>query len=339
MKETTTVPSDSPTEPALTGAALQPNGPAPAVISPPTPGTDIAAWARDSRESIDRLVDRHKALLFRGFAVESVGGFQEFLAALGTDLLEYSERSTPRSTVDGKVYTSTEYESSAEIPMHNENSYSAKWPRRILFCCLLPAQKGGATPIADSRAVFDEIDEDVRKRFLHKQVMYVRNFGLGVDLSWQDAFQTQDRERVEAYCRSSDIDFEWFSNGKCLRTRQVRPAAISYDPTGERIWFNQAHLFHVSSLEATIRRSLTAVFPQESLPRNACYGDGTPIEDEALDEVRRAYLRLRTPIDWEQGDILLLDNVFFAHGRLPFSGDRRVVVAMDGDGRPGTSPL
>jgi hypothetical protein len=33
-------------------------------------------------------------------------------------------------------------------------------------------------------------------------------------------------------------------------------------------------------------------------------------------------------VDWVAGDVLLIDNVLVAHGRRPFEGSRRVLVAM-----------
>lgn len=327
--------------PAALGAAASLDGrpEGPVVVRPDAAPEQVAAWAEEARPEIDALIERHRAVLLRGFRVDTVDRFQAVMKALRADLLEYTERSTPRSQVEGRIYTSTEYPKAHEIPMHNENSYSARWPRRIAFCCLQPAEEGGATPIADSRTVFDEIPEDARRTLIDRQVMYSRNFGQGVDLSWEEAFQTENREQVEDYCRSSNIAFEWFDDGYGLHTHQVRPAAITHDPTGERLWFNQAHLFHVSSLEPGLRESLTSLFPAERLPRHAFYGDGTPIDEEVLHEVRQAYARVRIPVEWEKGDLLLLDNRFYAHGRMPFSGARTVVVSMDGDGRVDTSPL
>jgi alpha-ketoglutarate-dependent taurine dioxygenase len=94
------------------------------------------------------------------------------------------------------------------------------------------------------------------------------------------------------------------------------------------VWFNQAHLFHISNLEPVVRKELLTSFKQEDLPRNAYYGDGSPIEDFILDEMRSCYQQATTVFLWEEGDVLLLDNMLTAHGRTPFSGSRRVVVGM-----------
>jgi alpha-ketoglutarate-dependent taurine dioxygenase len=35
-------------------------------------------------------------------------------------------------------------------------------------------------------------------------------------------------------------------------------------------------------------------------------------------------------VDWNTGDLLVIDNVLVGHGRRPFTGSRRVLVAMTG---------
>jgi hypothetical protein len=156
--------------------------------------------------------------------------------------------------------------------------------------------------------------------------MYVRNYGDGLDLSWQNVFQTDDRAKVEAYCRTAEIEFEW-KNENELRTWQVCQAVAKHPHTGEMVWFNQAHLFHVSSLTSEIRDSLFASVDGEP-PRNAYYGDGSPIEDEALEEIRAAYARAAVIFPWQGRDVLVLDNMLAAHGRMPYRGPRQIVVGM-----------
>ncbi|MFK4980051.1 TauD/TfdA family dioxygenase, partial [Klebsiella pneumoniae] len=80
--------------------------------------------------------------------------------------------------------------------------------------------EGGATPISNSRAVHRRLDAAIRARFDQRRLMYVRNYGRGLDLPWEEVFQTSDRAAVEDFCRSQDIAWEWFDDGT-LRTRQV----------------------------------------------------------------------------------------------------------------------
>lgn len=299
----------------------------PVVLEPSERSLDLSAWVASNLPFIANHLSDHGGLLFRGFRIDSVQAFEKLLKTISPNLLEYRERSTPRTHIGNNIYTSTEYPANEQIALHNEFSYSLTWPMKICFFCMKSASAGGETPIADSRKVFNLIDPAVRERFLNKQVMYARNYGNGVDLSWQEAFQTNSKADVEAHCRKANLELEW-KDGDRLRTRQVRPAAQKHPITGESLWFNQAHLFHLSNLDQALRDAMLELLEETELPRNAYYGDGTIIETEALDEVRAAYRKAEVSFPWKEGDILLLDNMLVAHGRKPFAGERKVVVAM-----------
>jgi alpha-ketoglutarate-dependent taurine dioxygenase len=123
------------------------------------------------------------------------------------------------------------------------------------------------------------------------------------------------------------IEFEWRGNNR-LRTRQVRQAVATHPKTGETVWFNHAHMFHTSNLSPETLKSLSAEFKDDELPRNAFYGDGSPIESSVLEEIRDIYTRSAVVFQWRKGDVLILDNFLASHGREPFVGPRRILVAM-----------
>lgn len=298
----------------------------PLVMRPLVEGLDLVTWALGHREFLNTHLLQCGGILFRDFYISSSEVFEQFVVACSAQLLEYRERSSPRTQVSENIYTSTDYPANQSIFLHNENSYQHTWPLKIFFFCVTPTVQGGETPIADCRRVLAHIDVKIRERFLEKGWMLVRNFGNGLALSWQSVFQTEDKSAVEAYCRGAGIETEW--RGDQLRTRQVRPAIARHPRTGELTWFNHAAFFHVSTLEPTTREGLLAGLDEEELPTNTYYGDGSRIESSVLEEIREAYHRETTAFTWQKGDVLMLDNMLVAHGRRPYSGPRRILVAM-----------
>jgi alpha-ketoglutarate-dependent taurine dioxygenase len=305
---------------------LKGGGELPLLMLPSVDGVDIADWTSSNHELIRAQLLKHGGILFRNFGVSSPQVFERFVVACSAELLPYRERSSPRTRVVNNIYTSTDYPADQSIFLHNENSYQHVWPLKIFFFCAEPPEQGGETPIADCRRVFARIDPKVRQRFIERGWMLVRNFGGGLSLSWQSVFQTEDRLAVEAYCRQAGIETEW--RGERLRTRQVRPAVARHPATSEMVWFNHAAFFHVSTLDPPTREVLLAGLEEEDLPNNTYYGDGSPIDPGALEDIRDAYRREAVSFAWREGDILMLDNMLVAHGRNPYAGRRKILVAM-----------
>jgi alpha-ketoglutarate-dependent taurine dioxygenase len=316
-----------PAEHSMRVEYLQPGQTLPCRIQPLVEDGDAIAWAEANRHFIEAQLLRHGGILFRRLELGGVAEFEQFIRTVAGELLDYSYQSTPRRRVNGNIYTSTEYPANESIPLHNEMAYTHSWPLKIAFYCLTTAVQGGETPIADSRKVFARIDPKIKERFMQRKIMYVRNYRDEIDLPWSTVFQTQSKVEVEAYCRRAGIELQWLDNNH-LRTRQVCEAVRKHPLTGEVVWFNQAHLFHISNLAPKVRESLAAIYKEEHYPRNAYYGDGTPIENAVLDHVREAYRHEEISFAWQEGDVLLLDNMLAAHGRRPFTGPRQVVVGM-----------
>ena len=141
-------------------------------------------------------------------------------------------------------------------------------------------------------------------------------------------FQTSDKQEVEKFCTTHNIEWQWHKNGSELTTKQVCQATTMHPKTKEEVWFNQAHLFHISSLTSEDRALLLTELGEDKLPRNAFFGDGSPIDTNVLNHIRAAYDKAEIKFSWQKGDILILDNVLMAHGRMSYVGDRKIVVAM-----------
>ncbi|WP_312873268.1 TauD/TfdA family dioxygenase [Kibdelosporangium persicum] len=290
-------------------------------------GTTATAFLQSARDAVRKRLHEHGAVLLRGFDVGGVDGFDRIVRAVSGTPLTYAERSSPRSVIKGQIYTSTDYPPAEEIFLHNENSYQATWPLTLFFHCITPPDTQGATPLADTRRILRSIEPAVREEFTRRGWMVVRNFTEGFGVPWQQAFNTDDRAAVEAYCARNRVEVEWVGrNG--LRTTARRQAVHHHPVTGEAVWFNHLTFFHVTTLSEEDCSGLRELFGEKDLPTNTYFGDGERVPDETMAHLRDCYRAAQRRFDWQRDDVLLVDNMLAAHGREPFTGPRKIAVAM-----------
>ncbi|MCP5425317.1 MAG: TauD/TfdA family dioxygenase [Gammaproteobacteria bacterium] len=299
----------------------------PLVVAAPADLGDASAWAAGNLRWIEDKLLRHGALLFRGFGLTEAPAFEAFTRSIAKDFPEFPEESSPRTRLNGAVFTSTDYPAAYPIQFHNEYSYSQCWPLRIFFCCLAPPATEGQTPIADSRKVLNRLRPETREKFMRLGVMYRRNYMEGMGVSWQEAFLTGDRATVEARCRQLGIAWEWLDDDQ-LRTTQQAPAVARHPATGERVWFNHGYFFNIHALEPLELREFLLTQPEDDLSTNTYYGDGSPIAPETIAEIAAAYAAEAVMFDWRPGDVMLIDNMLSAHARRPYSGPRKIVTVL-----------
>ena len=168
---------------------LRPGHSLPLVVTPATEEVDLLAWAGSNRELLEARLLHDGAILFRNFKLSAIEEFEQLIETVSGKLLDYSYRSTPRTLVSGRIYTSTEYPPHQSIPLHNEHAYSRKWPMKLWFYSMQVAAEGGETPIADSRKIYQHIPAAIRECFERRGLMYVRNYGTGLDLAWEEVFR------------------------------------------------------------------------------------------------------------------------------------------------------
>ncbi len=295
-----------------------------------SPETLVQVFKENYDEIRQRLLT-NGAVLFRSFGIENPERLEEAVNAFPGKSVNYAGGNSPRTNVKGKVYTSTEHPAHAHISLHNEMSYACTWPEHIFFCCQTPALEGGNTSIANSRQILADLSEETSNAFREKGVLYIRNLhgGIGPGASWQDTFETQSSQEVEAHCRANDIEFRW-SGKENLRLIEKRQGTLIHPGTMDEVWFNQADQFHPSTNGVEIFEALMEIYEDDpmAMPQYVCFGDGSAIPMAMLDEIREVYQKNTVLFTWEKGDLLMLDNVLSAHGRTPFVGPRKILVSM-----------
>jgi hypothetical protein len=196
----------------------------------------------------------------------------------------------------------------------------------VLFC-ELPSVEGGATPLVDIRQMLARMPATLVDLFERRGLAYIRTFQPGLDVSWQAFFHTDSRDEVEARCRAAGTAFRWLDD-KTFQMRTVCPAVIRHPVTGERGFFNQVRLHHPYCLGEEMRVDLTDLCGIDGLPRNVCFGDGTPIPDDVMKTLGELYEDCAVRFTWRKGDVVMLDNMLTAHARDPYTPPRQIAVAM-----------
>ena len=290
---------------------------------------DLAGWAAQSSLQVRELLNIHGAILFRGFCFGSAHSFRGCASSFCPSLHNYAGGNSPRTRVEGNIFTTTEYPAGARISLHNEASYLRQMPQRILFYCETPPTQDGQTPLADCRRIYGRLHRDVREKFERRGVMYVNNLngGCGVGRSWQAVFQTQDRRAVEARLQDDGYEYEW-TNDNGLRTAIVAQATAVHPNTKEPLWINQAEQWHPSSLPPETRRALASIVAERDFPHNAFFGDGSPLDEHELAHIRQLMREEERVFHWAAEDLLVCDNFMVMHGREPFQGPRRILCAL-----------
>ncbi|MCU1758991.1 non-ribosomal peptide synthase/polyketide synthase [Pseudomonas sp. 14P_8.1_Bac3] len=300
--------------------------PFPLLLEPSESHLDLIEWIKQNRPLIEQKLAEHAGILFRGFQLDGIQGFEAFAEAIQPGLYgQYGD--LPKKEGGKNTYRSTPYPERKMILFHNESSHQDRWPRKQMFYCEQPSLSGGATPVVDCRLMYEKLPADLRDTFEDKGLLYVRTFTDKLDVSWQHFFKTDDRAEVEARCRAGGIEWRWLDNDE-LQTRTPGPAIIRHPVTGAKSFFNQVQLHHIYWLEPDVREDLLAMFGLERMPRHVFYGDGTPIEDEVMQRIGELYEECAVRFDWQKGDAILLDNMLVAHARDPYEGPRKIVVAM-----------
>ncbi len=300
-------------------------------------------YLKEQQEPLKKKLLTFGGILFRGFQVEGTDAFNAVIDTLGLGKpLSYIGGDTPRDKVKGKVYTSTEAPPSFMIPLHNEMSFIKHYPRHIYFYCDTPSETGGETIIADARSVYKAIDVKIKERFVQQGLRYISNFygqSRILDMvnrfqrahkTWMDAFETHSKEDVEKLCAANEFGYKW-NKKDWLQVIYETPAVIAHPETGERVWFNQAHLYDYNPRLLGFWNWVGAKLlyvRKDTVLHEIYYGNGTTLPRKELYHVMDALEKETIKFPWKKGDVMVLDNVLAMHGRAPFTGKRRILAAL-----------
>lgn len=307
------------------------------------PKADFFNLLSSQKALLKQKLSKYGGILFRGFPLQNADDFAAAVRHLGFGhFVDYIGGDSPRNKLNEGVYTSTEAPPSIKIPLHNELSFVKYYPKNIYFFCETPPQAKGETIIADARKVLEAIDPAVKQRFVNKGLRYISCYyhkSLVMDWlnkiqpshkTWIQVFETDSKEEVEKKCQEHEFEYQWAKND-WLQISQVRPAVMAHPETGEKVWFNQAHLYDFSPKLLGMWRYVGAKLfycRKHTKLHQIFYADHQPIPRADLYHVMDVLDKQTVAFPWQKGDFLVLDNVLAMHGRATFEGKRRILTAM-----------
>lgn len=288
---------------------------------------DLDAYLREHGEEMSKQLSQSGALLFRGFNVPSPQEFDDAVVAYGEPGFTYADSlsNAVRVNVTDRVFTANEAPPETSIYLHHEMAQTPLYPSKLFFYCQIAPENGGATPLCRSDILLEQLTAEKPElvaAFEAKGVRYTNvmpaqdDAGSGQGRSWRSTLSCTTRGQAEKRLAELNYDWEW-SDDDTLRATTPRLDAVRTLSDGRKVFFNQ----------------LIAAFRGWSDSRNdpsraICFGDGSTIDPDDMDVAIKLADNLTYDLDWQAGDVALVDNFLTMHGRRPFAGKRRVLAAL-----------
>jgi len=277
-------------------------------------GSELAACVRST-------YDRAGIVLIRSTGLTDLGRMSDLAKLALGEQMDYEGGSNPRERIEPNVYE-VGAPLSAWLHYHHEMAYVGRSASAIGFLCnaALPAGRG-RTFVSDSIAATDALlatpfGQQLKERGLcyHRDLTdrnaFVGRVEYGVYNHWQRSFDTEDPRAAVERAEAMGLEVEWGPDG-LLRTRYYSPA-YEYFPQLDRNVLYSSVADHGMWFDTW---PLVQHLPHADRPLDLTFGDGTPFTRSELRQFVEVYDRFGTPIDWNVGDVAVMCNYRFAHGR------------------------
>jgi hypothetical protein len=300
------------------GACSEPDGGLPLVVLPWSAALAPSDLGPRLRACAERYLAPLGSILFRGFGVRDESSFREFVSAFARPerRIEFAEfaRGGETDTVPD-----------ARRSLCFEELLNFERPERLWLACTgwpetTRRSRQARVAVADGREVYRRVPPRIRREWLERGLCSGRVYGGPTGIPWSQAFETAARVEVEARCRALGIRWEWRERNRLLVAKRT-PATMLHPVTRQPIWSNDAHLCHSDA-------SIPEADGKRELEREICFADGAPIPIGDLAAVSAAVESARDMSEWEEGDVVLLDNLSTAHA-FDASGAARIWTAKE----------
>ena len=262
-----------------------------------------------NKRSLRRQLRKYGFLLFRNFSTD-IEIFTELVNKMSNQIsLDPARQHVSKSA----QLVDAGYDA---IGLHCENGNSPFWPELCWFYCVLAPKKGSQTTVCDGRLVWHHLSPAAKKLFLHHDIVYTRNVE---ENKWK---------QYVYYVFNQSIPFEaiHFSHLASL-VEQDKHIDIRLNPDNRIRYIFKTPAIKRNAYNNEIAFANSILGPSVHYERpKITLDNGQAIPDDILDEIKDITEAFTIEIDWQAGDVLLIDNFRFMHGRRKIVDNHRKIL-------------
>lgn len=232
----------------------------------------------------------------------------------------YEAGANPRDSLEPNVYE-IGAPLEAHLHYHHEMAYVGQSTRMLGFMARSTVGLKGATFVSDNVQATDAILETsfgqklkrlglCYHRDLTDRASFAGSEEIGVYNHWQKSMLTEDPAAAEAKAQSRGLQIEWGKN-RLLRTRYYVSAFEYFAPLDRNLLF--ASVADDGMWFDTWPKVQHLAYDER--PLKLTFGDGSEMTREEKKLFVDIYDRFGIPINWSVGDVAIVCNYRWAHGR------------------------
>ncbi|CAM3844106.1 Taurine catabolism dioxygenase TauD, TfdA family [Vibrio aerogenes CECT 7868] len=208
-----------------------------------------------------------------------------------------------------------------KIGLHCENGNSPFWPDLCWFYCQDAPAYGSQTTVCDGKQVYDHMSDAQKAIFLEQDIVYTRQVE---EQKWQ-------RFAFHALAGQADAP-------SCIEEIQLDHLLRLTEQSGSsEIRLNEDHSIQYSFRTPAIRKSHVNADEKYNFA-NSIFGpsthyekpvitftDGTSIPEALLAQMEQLCETFTYEVNWQEGDIVMIDNTRVMHGRRKIEDKNRTI--------------
>jgi len=282
------------------------------------------------KHDVLQYLDDSGVILFRGldFSLESFESFSRFYC---NDFHSVGTRVKFRK-YNGDGFSTEVFRNNFSLLGHSEGTYRP-WPPPpelcFFYCVTPPSVAGGETTLIDGLEFYDRLPIDLRARLMESGVIYQSHWE---PARWQTEFGVDSTDELkQLLCKFSAVEFRLENDNLNIR---YKADAFQQTYPGKPAFAN-AILAHLPNVNHPNHQN-NKVY---SKPDNQVFfGNGEKITDHVINLLLDIHDDILLAHRWQTGDLLLIDNTRFMHGRrMTVAPCERILISRFGSRNKGRS--